>query len=206
MYYLYVKQHSVTGLKYFGVTQKRDPFRYTGSGVYWKRHLTKHGPRFITEVWGFDTFESCQSFADIFSKTNNIVESLDWANLKTEDGGRGGSLGISSRILIGQANKGRFLGKTYEEIYGFERAKALRESRAATTKGKDNRGAKNPMFGKTHSDELKARYSREKSGSGNPTYGWKWITDGVTTVKVPPTHVLEGGWRYGRVNVQKPRV
>lgn len=206
MYYLYVKRHTITGLKYFGVTQRKDPFRYTGSGVYWKRHLAKHGCQFTTEVWGFDTFESCQVFADSFSKANNIAESPEWANLKTEDGGRGGSLGISSRMLIGQANRGRFLGKTYEEIYGNEKASALRESRSLSTRGKDNRGSKNPMYGKTHSDELKARYSKEKSGAGNPTYGWRWVTNGETTSKVPPTHVLLEGWWYGRVNVQKRHV
>ena len=40
--YLYVKQHSVTGLKYFGRTECKNPFRYKGSGSYWKKHLKKH--------------------------------------------------------------------------------------------------------------------------------------------------------------------
>jgi hypothetical protein len=39
--FLYIKTHSVTGLKYFGKTTK-DPFRYKGSGVYWVRHLKVH--------------------------------------------------------------------------------------------------------------------------------------------------------------------
>ena len=43
MFYLYIKTHSKTGLKYLGYTQKKDPFSYTGSGTYWKRHLKKHG-------------------------------------------------------------------------------------------------------------------------------------------------------------------
>lgn len=40
--YLYVKQHSITGLKYFGKTV-RDPNTYFGSGTYWNRHIDKHG-------------------------------------------------------------------------------------------------------------------------------------------------------------------
>ena len=35
--YLYVKQHNKTGLKYFGKTTKKDPLKYKGSGLYWKR-------------------------------------------------------------------------------------------------------------------------------------------------------------------------
>ena len=41
--YLYIKQHSITNLKYFGVTKKKDPFKYMGSGTYWNRHISKHG-------------------------------------------------------------------------------------------------------------------------------------------------------------------
>ena len=52
--YLYVKQHSITGLKYFGKTTKIDPFLYKGSGKYWQRHIKKYGKNFIEtlEVWG----------------------------------------------------------------------------------------------------------------------------------------------------------
>ena len=33
--YLYIKQHSVTKLKYFGKTNSEDPIKYSGSGKYW---------------------------------------------------------------------------------------------------------------------------------------------------------------------------
>jgi len=39
--HLYVKQHSITKLKYFGKTIQ-DPIKYSGSGVHWKKHLKKH--------------------------------------------------------------------------------------------------------------------------------------------------------------------
>lgn len=86
--YLYIKQHSITGLKYFGRTEKPDPFSYFGSGKYWLRHIKIHGKEFIqtTEIWGFDDQSLCTEFALKFSKENNIVESKEWANLKTEDG------------------------------------------------------------------------------------------------------------------------
>ena len=42
IYYLYVKTHRITGLKYLGKT-KQDPYKYRGSGVYWTSHIKKHG-------------------------------------------------------------------------------------------------------------------------------------------------------------------
>jgi hypothetical protein len=41
--YLYVKQHKITKLKYFGKTTRSDPHRYMGSGAHWRAHLKKHG-------------------------------------------------------------------------------------------------------------------------------------------------------------------
>lgn len=86
--YLYVKQHSITKLKYFGKTEKLDPFKYLGSGSYWQKHLKKHGKEHIEtlEIWGFDDQELCTEFALKFSKDNNIVESDEWANLIPENG------------------------------------------------------------------------------------------------------------------------
>jgi hypothetical protein len=86
--YLYVKQHSVTGLKYFGKTTRADPHSYLGSGIYWKRHIKQHGVGHVvtTELWSFDDTEECQQFALEFSNNHNIVESTEWANLVAENG------------------------------------------------------------------------------------------------------------------------
>jgi hypothetical protein len=200
IYYLYVKEHKITKLKYFGFTTKRNPFKYKGSGLYWTRHLKKHGSHFNTiEIWGFDNHDLCRDFAIKFSNENNISESTEWANLKTEDATNGGILGSISRAKIGSANKGRHKGKTYEEIHGAEKARELRKIRSEKTKGKNNKGVNNPMFGRKHSDELKRKLSEERTGLKHPTYGWKWITDGSESLKVPPTHTLESGWWYGRI-------
>ena len=85
--YLYVKQHSVTGLKYFGKTTQKNPFKYLGSGSYWKNHIKKYGKSIKTlEIWGFDDQELCTEFALKFSNQNQIVESNEWANQIPEDG------------------------------------------------------------------------------------------------------------------------
>ena len=88
--YLYIKTHNKTGLKYFGKTTSKDPYKYTGSGTRWTRHLNKHGNDITTEIVGYYLDEEeCKKVALEFSLRNNIVESKEWANLKEEklDGG-----------------------------------------------------------------------------------------------------------------------
>ena len=91
--YLYVKQHNVTGLKYFGKTVQSDPVKYKGSGKVWTRHLKKHGDN-VSTLWTrlFENQDQLVEFATKFSKDNNIVESKEWANLKLEDGLWGGGV------------------------------------------------------------------------------------------------------------------
>lgn len=90
--YLYIKQHSVTNLKYFGKTIS-NPFKYNGSGKLWKKHIKKYGKEHIKtlEVWSFDNQEMCTNFALKFSVDNNIVESKEWANIVPEKGKDGGN-------------------------------------------------------------------------------------------------------------------
>lgn len=96
MIYLYVKRHSITGLKYFGKTERSNPFKYNGSGKYWQRHINKYGKEHIQtiELYSFDNQELCTEFALKFSKDNNIIESKEWANLKQETGLDGGDTSL----------------------------------------------------------------------------------------------------------------
>ena len=86
--YLYIKQHSVTGLKYFGKTVKKDPIKYKGSGTRWSHHIKKHGKQFVETIWLSELYTntSIVEHALHFSVENNIVESDDWANLIPENG------------------------------------------------------------------------------------------------------------------------
>ena len=85
--YLYIKQHSKTGLKYFGRTIK-NPWLYNGSGSYWRRHIKNHGPEYVETiaVFEFENQDDCTRFAVSFSRENNITECKEWANLCDEDG------------------------------------------------------------------------------------------------------------------------
>ena len=89
MFFLYVKTHNKTGLKYLGQTT-HDPFKYHGSGFYWKRHLRVHGLDISTEIVGeYKTKVELKEAGEIYSKIWNVVDSAEWANLKTESGDGG---------------------------------------------------------------------------------------------------------------------
>jgi hypothetical protein len=85
--YLYIKQHTRTGLLYFGKTIRKDPETYSGSGTYWKDHIKKHG-KHINTLW-YELFfneKDISEFAISFSTEMNIIKSNSWANLILEEG------------------------------------------------------------------------------------------------------------------------
>ena len=111
--YLYIKQHSITGLLYFGKTTKSDPYKYKGSGTYWKNHIKKYGTEHVKTLWIklFDDKNSCVNYATNFSTKNNIVESHKWANQVIEDGLGNGTPGRicseETKSKISKSNTGK---------------------------------------------------------------------------------------------------
>lgn len=95
---LYVKTHNKTGLKYFGKTTcLQNIHSYKGSGVYWRRHLKKHGNDYTTELLGiWSDKDRLVKFARAFCEDNNIVVSDAWANMVVEEGLQGASSGESN--------------------------------------------------------------------------------------------------------------
>jgi len=53
---------------------------------------------------------------------------------------------------LAEMNKKRLLGKTYEEIYGKERARRFKNKHSTNMSGKNN-----PMYGKPHSEGTKKK-------------------------------------------------
>lgn len=90
---LYIKRHIDTGLMYFGKTTRPDIEKYNGSGVYWKKHIAKHGKEKIETIWfeKFNDFAALNEFATFFSEFFNIAQSNTWANLTEETGISGGN-------------------------------------------------------------------------------------------------------------------
>jgi hypothetical protein len=177
--YLYIKTHNVTGLKYFGKTS-RDPFKYKGSGMYWKRHLAVHGDHVTTEIYAqFGGSEKSQltEAALKFSEEHNIVDSPEWANLIVEDGNDGGpgfagkSHGPEARVKISEANKlrGPPSTETRAKISDSHNGKTLSaEHRAKLSAAASNRSvehrAKLSAAATNPSAETRAKMSAAKKG------------------------------------------
>jgi hypothetical protein len=87
MYTLYLKTHNVTGLKYLGYTKRKDVQKYTGSGVYWLRHIKKYGYDVTTNVLGvYETENELKHYGLFYSNKFNVISNKAFANLKEEAG------------------------------------------------------------------------------------------------------------------------
>jgi NUMOD3 motif len=179
--YLYIKQHSVTGLKYFGKTTSQDPIKYKGSGSYWIKHITTHGKEFVETIWLSSLFTdktTLTEFALTFSKDNNIVESKEWANLILENGLDGSPAGIipwhkgkrgvystEHRQKISAANSRRTLSAETKQKIRISKLNISDETRAKIGAASKNRKVTEETrmklaaasTGKTHSDETKEK-------------------------------------------------
>ncbi len=192
IYYLYVKTHNKTGLKYLGYTSSKDPHKYPGSGIYWKNHLKVHGLDYSTTI-----IEECTDKTQLrnlglyYSNLWDVVESEQWANLGVESG-EGGPAGIkrsaefsanlsarkkgSNNPMYGKTSA--FKGKSHTEQAKLMQSQK-RAGRAPHNKGKkmppeygariaathhDVKGDKNPMYGKTQSDYTKHLISQKRQG------------------------------------------
>lgn len=174
--WLCVKQHNITGLKYFCKTTKIDPIKYLGSGDYWLKHLEKHG-KDVTTVWChlYSDKETLVEEALSFSKYHNIVKARNkdgkkiWANAIDEDGLHGFPAGQKRTKEhcdnLSKANKGRKDTRTPE-------TKASAALKASTKlKGKKKplgfaEAVGNRMRGSKRSDtakeRMKATWTEEK--------------------------------------------
>jgi hypothetical protein len=194
--YLYKKTHKKTGLKYLGKTSSKDPHKYPGSGVYWRSHLEKHGYDYDTEV-----LKECENNREVtewgqyYSQLWNVVASDEWANL-TEETGSGGNTGVVWTDEMRRARSERLKGKpslnkgkTYEELYGLEKAaekiekfkKSFRQK--MSTKPKKEKPKKLPyssdrvgisyeeLYGLEKANQIRAKQKGKLAGDKNPRYG-----------------------------------
>ena len=87
IYYLYIKTHKITGLKYLGYTSQKDPHKYAGSGKRWSLHLNKHGYLYDTTILHRCISKSAiRAWGLFYSKLWSVSNSKKWANLKEENG------------------------------------------------------------------------------------------------------------------------
>lgn len=110
---LYIKRHSITGMRYLGKTTSDDVVKYPGSGKYWTNHINRHGIDHVVTDWVSEFFVDKNllvEFATFLSEELDIVNSNQWANLKEENGLDGGlitdeiALKISNTMKLLRAN------------------------------------------------------------------------------------------------------
>jgi hypothetical protein len=157
IYYLMVKTHKITGLKYLCQTKRKDPHKYLGSGTRWKYHLKKHGKTISTEI-----ICECHSNAEIkerglyFSELWDIVESKDWANLIPETG-EGGS---NTPEVIQKAKETKLKNKTCTTY------SHIKEKIAAT---KIKNGTTSPKWDPATIELAKETKRQRGNGSNSPS-------------------------------------
>lgn len=222
--YLYVKIHTVTGMKYFGKTCKKDPYSYKGSGTLWKEHLKEHGEHFTTEIVGYYS-DKTQCFNDAveFSYNNDIIESTNWANLKVEclDGGWDyiNSKGLNLELnwsdesfkrhregsLSGASKGGVACRDMGVGIFGFSDEQKKDALLKATIAIKDKYGV-DSIFSIINKDVALNTRKKEifkaighQQGSKNSQYGLMWITNDDDNTRILKDSPIPEGWRKGRV-------
>lgn len=135
IYYLMIKTHNITGLKYLCQTSKQDPFTYCGSGKDWRIHLNKFGYTVRTEI-----LAKCFSKEELnvqgryYSNLYKVTTAVDdygcriWANRIPETGGGGPPSDKTKEKL-----RNSQLGKPKKP-----RTKEHTENQAATLRGRPN--------------------------------------------------------------------
>lgn len=163
--WLMIKQHNVTGLKYFCKTVKSDYETYKGSGDYWVKHLKEHG-RDVSTIWVrlFTDRHEIYEYAMNFSIENDIVNAVDenkkkiWANQRNETGLDGGFNGPCSDIhkkRIGDGNRGKMVSEETGKLISKIRRERFDEQR-------------------------RKNYSNSKTGLKNPSWkGYVTTPDGI---------------------------
>lgn len=215
MYYLYVKTHQVTGLKYLGQT-KQDPFKYKGSGTYWKLHIKKHGDHVSTEILKeCETQEDLIQWSEYYSDLWSVGSSDSWANLMPENG-KGGwppnaRLGkthsAETRAKMSASKKGISINRV---------APVSDETKAKLSKSQKGRKRSAEAIQKQletkikngtlkHSEETKAKLSKPISeetrakriaNHTRPTKDHFWANNGTEQALVQK---LPEGWSKGRL-------
>jgi hypothetical protein len=160
LYFLYVKTHNKTGLKYLGYTTQ-DPMLYKGSGVYWMKHLKIHGADISTDV--LMTF-SCTSalkhwgvyYSDLWDVVNNPV----WANLKREEGD-GGRMSDTSLDIVRKKLTGRKKSEEHRKKLKGNNKGRKHSPEANALKGRP--GELNGMYGRKRTEDEKDKIRRTRA-------------------------------------------
>jgi hypothetical protein len=167
--YLYIKQHSITGLKYLGKTTKTDPDAYLGSGTYWRRHIKAHGVEHVVTLWKqlFTDREELIQEALRLSEEHDVANSEGWANLQEENGLDGVTIGTKlskeHRDKLAAAHR----GKKFTEEHKTNMSR-VRMGKTASPETKQKISARLRINNPSHNPEIRAKIAASLRGKPRP--------------------------------------
>lgn len=91
------------------------------------------------------------------------------------DGGTGGNHNLGKKL---PSYESKLKGKTYEEIYGAEKARTLKKDRSQKLSkvAKERTREQNPFFGKNHSEESRKKIGEKSKGRKANSKKWTLIS------------------------------
>jgi hypothetical protein len=171
--WLMIKQHKITGLKYFCKTMKKDPYKYKGSGTWWVRHIKKHGKKHgkkhVETLWCqlFDDIYELVDYALTFSRENDIAASKEWANLMLEDG-LGGYKTEETRRNMSTSRTGKKLSEEHKQNIAIGQTGRKHTEETKKKIGNSHRGKK--------------RSEEHKRNTGLSSKGRKWSEEAKSKI------------------------
>lgn len=169
--YLYVKTHNITGLKYLGKTNRPDPHKYLGSGIYWRNHIKKYGQDYSTEILKeCSTKEELKYWGLYYSDLWDVVNAKDnngnkiWANLKPENGD-GGSLPGKDSYRYGKPHSEETKKKLSNILTGLKKPDGFGDKISLAQKGRPGRPrteAERKMLSEINKGKIVSTETRQK--------------------------------------------
>lgn len=220
-YTIYKVTNKVNGKIYIGSHKTSDlNDNYMGSGKYLKRAFEKYGIENFTKeiLFVFDNPTAMYAKEAEIVNVDFLAEENTY-NLK--QGGFGGFDYINENKLYGFSNndvakKGRqTVNAKLEKMYGpgwrthisnlgKQSLKLILDKNPNFFKEcverRDFSGINNPMYGKTHTPEVRSIISNANKGDKNPMFGKRWIysTELKCSKRIGKDDELPKGWAEGR--------
>ena len=196
-YTIYKTTNNINGKYYIGKhkTQNLDD-NYLGSGKILNHAIKKHGINNFTKEYLF-IFDNEEDMNNKEAELVSIEFIKEDTNYNLAPGGKGG-------FAYETSIKGSLIGaKKIKHLYATCAVfKAKTDKRmAAMTKVSQINNPNGTFYGKTHSDETKAKMRKPKNiGKENSQYGTMWIHSLIEqrNTKINKNDVIPEGWYKGR--------
>lgn len=184
MFYIYAhyKADDPDGLPFYIGKGKGKRDKSEKRNAYWKNISSKHGfvvKRLAENLTENEAWDLERKLIAQYGRLTNNTGCL--CNLS--EGGEGAS-GVTHSAATKEKWSNAKKGKTWEEIFGVEKADKIREQRKLNTRkhseetkkklSESKKGSKNPMYGEKLSEEQRKKLSELRKGKPSPTKGKKY--------------------------------